>query len=71
MFKSSSLISQLVEAVVYSLSVFVLHEDNEELLEQNDGVKEYSQTTIDGIINRSCLSIMNDLLDVIKDKGAK
>jgi hypothetical protein len=51
--------------------LFVVHEDDEESLEEDDGVQIDSKGLVDGIPSWLALGCMNQLLDVIESEGAE
>ena len=55
----------------FSLFVLVLHENNQEALKDNDGIKINAETLINGIPLRLSLGSMNNFLNVIKSEGTE
>ena len=51
--------------------LFVVHEDDEEPLEENDCIEVDAQTLIHGIPARLALCVVDDLLHVVQGEGAE
>jgi hypothetical protein len=51
--------------------LFVVHEDHEEMLKEDDGVQVDVKGLVDGIPSWLALGCMNQLLDVIESEGAE
>ena len=59
------------EVVAARSLLLVVHEDNEESLEEDDSIQVDSKGLVDGVPSCLALGRMNQLLDVVESEGAE